>query len=59
MAISIPSPMPESCSRRCAEVILIDDGVFRYSSLAAGVLGGQYTPEEAMLDSGAQQDLMS
>ncbi len=36
-----------------AEVVLIDDGVFRYSSLAAGILGGQYSAEQGMLDSGA------
>lgn len=36
-----------------ADVVLIDDGVFRYSSLAAGILGGQYTVEEGMLDASA------
>ncbi|MCP1200400.1 FAD-dependent oxidoreductase [Notoacmeibacter sp. MSK16QG-6] len=36
-----------------AEVVLIDDGVFRYSSLAAGILGGRYAVEDGMLDSRA------
>ncbi|RLQ88420.1 NAD(P)/FAD-dependent oxidoreductase [Notoacmeibacter ruber] len=36
-----------------ADVVLIDDGIFRYSSLAAGILGGQYTEEEGQLSSAA------
>lgn len=33
-----------------AEVILVDPGVFCYSGMATGVLGGKFTPEEDQVD---------